>query len=99
MRDKMLKELLATKCWVRFAPLIRCSGKCRYADNKVTIDLRRKHNVAKVFLHELIHIRHQDWLESRVLWWEHWLWKTLSHEEVEMLYRKMYRDNARGGFR
>lgn len=88
----MFDELLKVKCFVIFKPLHRCCGQCIYSSHEVRIDYKTKHNIAKVFLHELIHLARKNWKEPRVLYWEHRLWKTLTHEQVECLYQKLYRD-------
>ena len=93
----MFNQLMQIHCVVTFKNLRKVdrAGECQKLNHHVSLDPTSRYSLAKVFLHELIHLLHKDWSERRVLWWETHLWKSLTPEQVEALYHKMRQDKWR----
>jgi len=91
----LFKKLMRVECKVKFKFLGKFVGMAEYATHKIEIDLTGNDNIAKTFLHELIHLLHPKWEENRVLAEENKLWPRLTHKQVYRVYRKLYKDALR----
>lgn len=56
----------------------------------IQIDLCKPVNPAQTYLHELIHIKHPDWSETKVRKAETRIWKKLTQQERFGLYKELF---------
>lgn len=56
----------------------------------IRIDLKRNTNPIRVYLHELIHVKHPDWSETKVIKMERKIWKRMTHKQVFYLGKRLF---------
>lgn len=63
-------------------------GLCYRRERVIKLD-PRDHNPARVYVHELIHLKHPDWSETRVNREERAVWRVLTWKDKARLYIAM----------
>jgi hypothetical protein len=63
-------------------------GMCDFTD--IWIDLRKGANPAYTFIHELCHLYHPDWSETKVIKESRKIWKKMSQRQRFELYKKLF---------
>lgn len=75
---------------VSFRHLDYALGHAIKSHGHVRIDLKRNANPIRVYLHELLHLKHPSWSESRILKAERKIWKRMTHEQVFRLGKRLF---------
>lgn len=83
-----VRSLLKCRAFVVLKPLKGCIGTRK--GRLVELDPRGRHNLARVMLHELIHVRYPNMGEDRVLYWEARLWEGITHRQALALYERVF---------
>lgn len=69
----------------------RHCGWCEYSrEGVISIDLTKRNNPGRVYVHEAIHALHPDWAETRILYWERKIWNSLTARQKFLVYRKLF---------
>ena len=86
-----IKQLLNVPAMCLFKPLREqaCIGYSQTTKKEIYLDPRGRHNLARVYLHELIHCRYPKMSEERVLYWEAKLWENVTYKEACQLYQRL----------
>jgi hypothetical protein len=105
MKYPPIQEILKRRFRVRFEnlPPDRLADVNAVIDDEnqqidvIRIDLRRKTEPARSFLHELLHLYFPEMAETQVGRLESRIWKTLNQHERWMVYRRLFRKGWEGG--
>jgi len=76
------------KASVFFCHIHLAMGWC--SKDQVIIDLKTNTNPIRTYLHELLHLEHPTWSETRILKAERRIWKKMTHEEIFLLGKRLF---------
>ena len=76
------------RCKVRFKRLYDALGECDFTE--VAIDIKRNANPVRTYLHELLHLKHPDWSETRVMNYERKTWKRMTYKQAFALGKRLF---------
>jgi hypothetical protein len=77
-----------TKASVQFCRLYHALGEM--TPGEIKIDLKRNANPVHTYLHELLHNKHPEWSETKVMRTERKLWKRLTQKQAYLLGKRLF---------
>ena len=57
---------------------------------EIKIDLKRRCSPIRVYLHELLHVKHWDWSERKVMRMEKKIWDRMSQKQIFFLGKRLF---------
>lgn len=70
-------------------------GLC--TENRIYINLMTNTSPARTYIHELLHLRHPEWSETRVEKQESVMWNKMDTRKRFNVYKKLFSRRFRGG--